>query len=788
MLVKILCLNSACWGHAKIEKYFFGLIMSDKAAIRLLKDAQAAELSGNFEQASELYHQYYSKRPFPSQYTPFTPSQKTTKSPRLSIIVPCHNSEKYIEQCIDSILDQEFSDFELIIVDDGSSDNSLSLILAKALLDERIILIKNNLPSGSAGLPRNQALEVAKGELIGFVDSDDWIGPSYFQTLIDTLDINNSDLVISTGFINHDNEGAKERIYPGKWQIKCPNSNIACTHMSSMIWDKVYQRSLLVENKILLGSYPAAVDVPFILKVYFYCVAPSVAETSQYNYRRETENSVTVKFRKGSSCDFELTAYEEVFAWCKNNNIPDSYKSFMLLKRLASFIYTCKLVKINYFSSYFQKCRKILQETDPQVFEEIFPIAGQNGLKETYNLFLDGDQYGFIASQRPSDSCFLIKNKKTGHSSIPNTILTSPHLHRTNARNLIFFPDWSYSNPYQRLFYDNIQKNDEYSGLNIIGIGIEQVDPSNLLKLVRQGDIIHIHWLHPFILNDADTQEFAATLKTLKSQRNALIVWTIHNTVSHECSNRKEELRRRRYIAKYCDRFIVHSNHALGEVETLYGVRRDKIHVISHGKYNINEEKTIRLINSSRLAKRRMRLTLIGELRKYKNAEWAAEFISKINHSLPVDHFIELRLAGKSTSRQQSDYLVHLAKKNNFISLNLQRLSDDQLLQEFCEADFIFAPYTNLLTSGICLNAISHGRPFIAPKFLSLVELNRDGSIILYENQDDLANILLKYNDYYHRGLLSLLFDPKKIINETYDLEWPFIFSNLKNNPFSSLS
>ena len=172
------------------------------------------------------------------------------------------------------------------------------------------------------------------------------------------MDANNSDLVISNGFINHCDGVATERVYPKKWSIKSHQNNISCTHMSSMIWDKVYKRSLLAENNILLGSYPAAVDVPFIFKAYFHCVAPAVAKTSQYNYRRETENSVTVKFRKGSSCDFELKAYKEIFEWSKLNNISDAYKAYMLLKRLASFIYTCKIVKIDYFSTYFSHCEK----------------------------------------------------------------------------------------------------------------------------------------------------------------------------------------------------------------------------------------------------------------------------------------------------------------------------------------------------------------------------------------------------------------------------------------------
>ena len=118
---------------------------------KLLEDAQFAQLNGNLEEASRLYAEYYANRPLLSRYSPL--QFANPKPPRLSIIVPCHNSEKYIEQCIDSILLQDFSDFELIIVDDGSQDSSLDIILKKALSDKRIIVIRNDFPSGSAGLP-----------------------------------------------------------------------------------------------------------------------------------------------------------------------------------------------------------------------------------------------------------------------------------------------------------------------------------------------------------------------------------------------------------------------------------------------------------------------------------------------------------------------------------------------------------------------------------------------------------------------------------------------------------
>ena len=167
----------------------------------------------------------------------------------LIYLLYCHNSAKYIEECIDSILHQSFTDFELIIVDDGSSDNSF-VNIRKSFVRSKNFRYKEFKPSGSAGLPRNQALKIARGELIGFVDSDDWVGPLYFETLVQALDEHNTDLCISNGFINHEGENFNQRFYPDKWEIKS-ESKFACTHMSSMIWDKIYKKSLLNDNNII---------------------------------------------------------------------------------------------------------------------------------------------------------------------------------------------------------------------------------------------------------------------------------------------------------------------------------------------------------------------------------------------------------------------------------------------------------------------------------------------------------------------------------------------------------
>ena len=112
-----------------------------------------------------------------------------------------------------------------------------------------------------------------------------------------------------------------------------------------------------------------------------------------------------------------------------------------------------------------------------------------------------------------------------------------------------------------------------------------------------------------------------------KSEKVLVVVWTVHNTVSHECLDREAELSRRRKVSRVCDRFIVHSDHAAKSIRTLYDIPMNRIFVIPHGKYDVDHSVLHPLIYDSLNNRKRMRLSILGELRKYKNAEWAVDFL-----------------------------------------------------------------------------------------------------------------------------------------------------------------
>ena len=108
--------------------------------------------------------------------------------PKISVIVPVYNVEKYLHECVDSVLAQTFTDFELILVNDGSQDNSGAICDEYASKDERIIIIHQNNQGQAAA--RNAGVAIAKGEWIHFLDSDDLIHPQMLEILYGAVDEN----------------------------------------------------------------------------------------------------------------------------------------------------------------------------------------------------------------------------------------------------------------------------------------------------------------------------------------------------------------------------------------------------------------------------------------------------------------------------------------------------------------------------------------------------------------------------------------------------------------------
>lgn len=122
----------------------------------------------------------------------------------ISVIVPVYNTSKYLEECITSIIEQTYKDFELILIDDGSKDNSLQILKKYELMDKRVKVYSQ--ANHGVSYTRNRGIDLAMGDYIMFVDSDDWIESNTLQTLIEAMKKYNVDAVRCNYFVNGEQE------------------------------------------------------------------------------------------------------------------------------------------------------------------------------------------------------------------------------------------------------------------------------------------------------------------------------------------------------------------------------------------------------------------------------------------------------------------------------------------------------------------------------------------------------------------------------------------------------
>lgn len=168
---------------------------------------------------------------------------------KISVIVPVYNTEKYLSRCIDSILAQSFADFQLILADNGSTDNSVRICQEYRQKDGRVSVIS---ASGRAGGARNAGLDIARGEYISFVDSDDCISPFYLENLLSLCEKNGKKLsvcgyALNDGLTPPAQVGVPLMAYPDEIVPQRDYFLRLYTKMEIMyvvVWGKLYHRSL----------------------------------------------------------------------------------------------------------------------------------------------------------------------------------------------------------------------------------------------------------------------------------------------------------------------------------------------------------------------------------------------------------------------------------------------------------------------------------------------------------------------------------------------------------------
>lgn len=207
---------------------------------------------------------------------------------KISVIVPVYKVEAYLDRCVQSIADQIFRNLEIILVDDGSPDNCPAMCDAWAEKDNRVKVIHKK--NGGLSDARNAGMAIATGELMGFVDSDDWIAPDMYQHLHDLLDADGSDIA-ACGVEMVWEDGTPSRMLTKSGccvlnREEAMSAIIEESWLKQPVWYKLYKTALIRDIPFPVGKYHE--DVFWSYQAVCRAQTVSVSDKVGYHYRQRS--------------------------------------------------------------------------------------------------------------------------------------------------------------------------------------------------------------------------------------------------------------------------------------------------------------------------------------------------------------------------------------------------------------------------------------------------------------------------------------------------------------------
>ena len=292
-------------------------------------------------------------------------------TPKISVIVPVYNVEKYIHYCINSILEQTFKDFECILVDDCSPDNCPQICDDYGKKDDHIKVIHKE---QNGGLPqaRKTGVEAANGIFILFVDSDDWIEHDMLEKMYNKAISGNYDIVVSNSFNNYDScqtDDIKPEIYDKVLILK---HIIMYWKYSTSVWDKLIKRDIY--KNIIFPSNSYIEDRVITIQTIYYAENIGYVQDRLYHYRKNQE----------SICGSKRQSDKTI----------DEYHNFIIIlnflrdKELISAVEHELCYRVNTLKLSFLK-DKILRKSSNAVLDNFYPESADTLFKNIYMSFFN---------------------------------------------------------------------------------------------------------------------------------------------------------------------------------------------------------------------------------------------------------------------------------------------------------------------------------------------------------------------------------------------------------------
>ena len=289
--------------------------------------------------------------------------------PKVSVIIPVFNTERFLEKCLESVVNQTLYDIEIICINDCSKDNSLKVLRNYSLKDKRIKVINFTQNQGAAAA-RNIGIQEAEGEYLGFIDSDDYIDLDFYEKLYNTAKKTGSDIIKGSDMLIHQLDG---KIIPDKHNEKIKQNKL---NFWAGYTTAIYKTNFIKENNI---TFPEGLlvgeDPVFAIKAAFLANKIEVINNAQYHYIRH-ESSLNSQIWNRKKVLSYIKYIETVVDFALKQNLTDEDRR-LFFGNILNDIYWTKKDKSNYNREYYN------------LFTELFHRVQSKSIKFPIQLLFD---------------------------------------------------------------------------------------------------------------------------------------------------------------------------------------------------------------------------------------------------------------------------------------------------------------------------------------------------------------------------------------------------------------
>lgn len=291
------------------------------------------------------------------------------KSPKISIITPVYNADLYLEECLNSLVNQTLEDIEIICVNDNSKDKSLKILQNFAKKDKRIKIINFDKTSGQSRA-RNVALESVSGEYIGFVDADDFVDLDMFEKMYKKSQ--NADMVMCQAKVFDDKvKTYKDDAY---FALECFDDKFAekpfthedtvdfITEINVSVWNKIYRTKFLKKLGVKFQEGFIYEDLPYFYEVYTQAKKVVLLKEFLYSYRINNQNSTMTRTDKNVKDRVDMASL--TYNILKKQKYFEKIKSTLLNTIIHDLFYRCLIINSRYQKEYFFRMQKFFKTLD----------------------------------------------------------------------------------------------------------------------------------------------------------------------------------------------------------------------------------------------------------------------------------------------------------------------------------------------------------------------------------------------------------------------------------------